>query len=357
VDARVRVTVIQARPGERLARPAESEETTKEYQLGPRPVAPTMAILPSVAPAPSVAPLPFAAAEQPRRPAAMTLSPADLKSLLRGDAPGTGPVLPFRSSSAPPPTAAAPKAPDLSATPFVALTPQAIPRPPEPVLDEPTPEPLVAAPPPVAPPLFLAPPVELALPIAAPEIAEPEAPPAAAPSGLATTGAVAADEPPPPAVEAPRPRPPPAKPALPIDRFPLARVAAIAASCARTEAEAPSILLENEVSPDVWAALEAHWAEALRRDAERGRTAQGREYDRAYVARLEEERGPITAEEYAELVLAFERGRVEAALADLRLPRGALLRIQRVYLDRMSADSALGQRVRAALAAEADGEE
>jgi hypothetical protein len=47
-------------------------------------------------------------------------------------------------------------------------------------------------------------------------------------------------------------------------------------------------------------------------------------------------------------VVARERGDAEAALAELTLPRGAMVRLQRVWVARTAADAGLGARVRAA---------
>ena len=88
----------------------------------------------------------------------------------------------------------------------------------------------------------------------------------------------------------------------------------------------------------------------LRKDAEQGRTDRLAAYDRAFVARLEKERGPLTAEEYARLALhEHDRAALARALNDLGLPWGAMPRIQRVFAERMAADPALDERVKAAL--------
>lgn len=144
---------------------------------------------------------------------------------------------------------------------------------------------------------------------------------------------------------------------LPLDRYPITRCAEIAASRARRESDAAAILAENELTPDVWAALDQHWTKAIRKESDRGRTTLLKAHDQAYMARLEAERGPITASEYARLVIAFERGGADLVLAELKLPRGIILRVQRVFLDRMIADLALDKSVRAALEAESEREE
>jgi hypothetical protein len=141
-------------------------------------------------------------------------------------------------------------------------------------------------------------------------------------------------------------------PALASDPFPIERCAAIAASCALRAADLAAILGANDLSEDDWDALEHRWSQALRLDAQQGRPERLAAYDRAYVARLEEERGPITPEAYARLALAHERDKaaLTRALRDLELPWGATPRILRVFAERIAADPALADRVRAAMA-------
>jgi hypothetical protein len=154
---------------------------------------------------------------------------------------------------------------------------------------------------------------------------------------------------------APPPEPPPPpeeEEGLPLAAHPIERCAALAASLARRPGERAAILAEHALVEARSAALRDHWAEAIRQEARRGRTALLEAYDQAYVARLEEERGPITAEEYARLVVAGERGSADEALAALSLPRGALMRLNRVWLGRLADDAALAARVSAAVEAQ-----
>ena len=139
--------------------------------------------------------------------------------------------------------------------------------------------------------------------------------------------------------------------ALPLDAFSIERCAATAASMARRAADRGKILGESELTPAAWDALVKHWTGEIREETRRGKTALLNAYDRAYVARLEEERGPVRVEEYARLVVAAERGNAGEALAELTLPRGAMVRLQRVWVRRMASDAALGARVRAAMEA------
>ncbi|AGP37811.1 hypothetical protein [Sorangium cellulosum] len=77
-------------------------------------------------------------------------------------------------------------------------------------------------------------------------------------------------------------------------------------------------------------------------------------YDAAYIAALEAERGPITAVDYARLAIASERGNEAQALEELGLPEGALIRLRRVWLERVVKDPAAAQQVRAAMRAAAE---
>jgi hypothetical protein len=157
------------------------------------------------------------------------------------------------------------------------------------------------------------------------------------------------DASPPAAPEAPAPSPP-AEPELPLAKYPLERCAAITASMARRKADRGAILEKNELTEEVWSGLEQHWAEVIKKDLERGKMGTLRAFDAAYVGRLEEERGAVTVEEYARLVVASERGAEKEALDALGLPRGAMMRVKRVWDARTARDAALGKRVRRAVA-------
>ncbi|APR83168.1 D-alanyl-D-alanine carboxypeptidase [Minicystis rosea] len=291
--------------------------------IAPAPSAPSFmapATPPPVpAPAPSVAPSFMASATPPPAPAPVPIVPASAPVALGGMALGG--------------MGAVPIAPPTSATPWRALDADA--RPPAPPLPATTapavPEPARVEPP--APPPMIGP-------LATPEMVAP-----AAPEGEA--GAPGETAPASPEEEATPPLP--KEPELPLEHFTLERCAAIAASIARTKKEIDRILEEQDLAPDVWQKLDRHWTEHVRAQAGRGRTTPLKDYDAAYVAQLEKERGPIRVEEYARLVVAMERGAADEALAALSLPRGALLRLQRVWLARTSTDPELGKATRNAI--------
>ncbi|MGK3993244.1 DUF2169 family type VI secretion system accessory protein [Sorangium sp. So ce1024] len=192
--------------------------------------------------------------------------------------------------------------------------------------------------------------------------APPAPPPPSEPS--ASLGVLYLVEPARPAATAPEPDVPeplpaavselppsesPSAPALPVDAYPLARCAAIAARLARRPEAQDAILEAEELSPDAWEGLHAHWLDAIRADVGRGKRRLLSSYDAAYVAALEAERGTITAGEYARLAIAAERGNEARTLAELGLPDGALLRLRRVWLERTVKDPATAQELRAAM--------
>lgn len=150
------------------------------------------------------------------------------------------------------------------------------------------------------------------------------------------------------------PAAPPAAPdteELPLEAYPLERCARVAASIAHRKSDKDRILAEHELTPDLWERLHRHWTEHVRAHQGRGKMRPLEAYDAAYVAQLEEERGPILPEEQARLLVAMERGGVEDTLAALDLPEASLLRVHRVMLRRLVADAALERAVRRAVEA------
>ena len=179
-------------------------------------------------------------------------------------------------------------------------------------------------------------------PLAKPEMLEPKEEPAPEPAP------VPAPEPAP----APAPAEAAAEPAEPpLELIPVEQCGAIAASLARRPDDAAKILEENKLKEKRWKAIDAYWAEQIRDETGHGKARLLRAYDTAYVARLEEERGPIEVDEYARLVVAAERGQAGPVLRELSLPTGAMVRIERVFLRRIVDRPALGERVRKAVEA------
>jgi hypothetical protein len=140
-------------------------------------------------------------------------------------------------------------------------------------------------------------------------------------------------------------------PPLPLDEFPLSRRATILAALALRPNEAAEIFAAHRIDATTFAAIDHHFREAIFAALDRGDPSLLRAHDAAFVAEIERERGPITADRYAALQRASARGKRRDVLDALGLPAGAVLPIERVMLRRMAADSALGARVRECMAA------
>ena len=136
---------------------------------------------------------------------------------------------------------------------------------------------------------------------------------------------------------------------LPLEAYPLDRCAAIAASLARRPDETDAILGRHGLDAGLWQRLHRHHVDLVRADEGHGNTGPRDAYDDAYVAQVEEERGAIQPGEHARLLVAVERGQGDQVLALLDVPKGALMRLQRVWMRRMKSDPALGRAVRQAM--------
>ena len=337
----------------------------------PAPAAPS-APLPAAAPAAPPAGSPVA---PPARPSAfrraVTLVQPEGATALPAAA-----AMPFERSAAPAPPPSAPVATQTSHLPFAAPPPSATPAPP-PTFATPAPiAPLTAATPPELsegwrpavnivplrpasePPIAAAPavpgvplqPIPSALdvrPSPPPEATSEDGPVTARAADGPATGAHA---------QPPSPANPPEEAPLPLDEYPLERCARIRASLGRRPEGEPEILEAEQLAPDLWKKLEAHWKAAISAESRRGKSAQGRAYDQAYVAQLESERGPIGPAEYARLTVAVERGTEDGVLADMQIPSAGLIRVQRVWLQRILTDPRAAQDARAAVRAARESE-
>lgn len=252
------------------------------------------------APAPPPIPIPPARASAPSIPIPPAMAPAP--SIPMPDARPSAPSIPVAPPPfVPPIPAPAPEAPAKAATPPPPISPK-------PAADVPEAPPMIG-------------------PLAKPSMETPS-------EGEAKAGEVA-----------------PEKPKLNVEDVTIEMCAAIAASLARRKDDAAQILEEHSISAADWKLVEKHWAEAIRRETDRGRMVLLRAYDAAYVAQLEKERGPIAVEEYARLVVASERGGAAPVLEELSMPRGAFMRIERVWLERVAEDDGLAANVRKAILA------
>jgi hypothetical protein len=155
-------------------------------------------------------------------------------------------------------------------------------------------------------------------------------------------------------IEEPEPEAPTLDRPLPLGTHPIERCARIAASLARRPDARAEVLRAHALDEPTWSRLDLHYGRLLFEEAERQRNALLKTYDIAYVAQLEEERGPITVEEYARLSVAAERSSGDAVMQALSLPPEAAMRIRRVWIAKIARDMDLGARVRRALQIERD---
>lgn len=158
---------------------------------------------------------------------------------------------------------------------------------------------------------------------------------------------------PPPASPAPPPAAiaPPAAPSIPAAEISVDLCATVAAEIDQGAADTAAILGRHKISAAAWAEARQRWASAIEQEGKRGKRAARDAYDDAYVAQIEVGRGPIQAAEYARLEIAIERSDLDSALAELRLPRPALMPVQRVWLRKLIANVGLGSQVQRAIAA------
>lgn len=124
----------------------------------------------------------------------------------------------------------------------------------------------------------------------------------------------------------------------PPELLPIERVARIAASLDLDPELRADILAANELDEATWEAHEAAGEAALRAELARGRSEALCDHDRAYLARIEEERGPISIAEYAAIVTAQARGASAEKLRELELPAQSEIVIVRVFEARLAAD-------------------
>jgi Uncharacterized protein conserved in bacteria (DUF2169) len=150
------------------------------------------------------------------------------------------------------------------------------------------------------------------------------------------------DEPPPP------PPPPPPRPTVASS---IEHCATVAARLAAPGADRAAILEAEELTPALWESQHARWLGEINDELDRGKKKLLSAYDTAYVAALEDGRGPISAGEYARLSVAVDRGKIATLLAELDLPGDAIMRIRRVWLARMVKDPRAAADVRAAMRA------
>ncbi|MFO0553853.1 MAG: hypothetical protein U0271_36055 [Polyangiaceae bacterium] len=139
------------------------------------------------------------------------------------------------------------------------------------------------------------------------------------------------------------------EPEFELEKYPLERCAKLAAALDCRPSDARDILASVDLDEARFRRLSAEHQRGIAAEQKRGRTALLTKHDDCYVAQLEQERGEVTPEDYAELKSAASFGTLDEVLPRLRVPARALMPIERVWLRRMLANSELRKRVRAAL--------
>jgi hypothetical protein len=137
--------------------------------------------------------------------------------------------------------------------------------------------------------------------------------------------------------------------AMPLAEVSLDVCAAVAARIDRRPAHRVDILHEMGLSVSMYNAAERAWTAAIRAETEQGRSELRAIYDRCYVEQLEGERGRFEVIDYVRLMIGVEHGDLDEVLAEFDIPQSALVRIERVWRERMTAEPSLGMRVRQAM--------
>ena len=132
---------------------------------------------------------------------------------------------------------------------------------------------------------------------------------------------------------------------LETDPVSIERCAAIAAEIAEQREPRDDVLAANGLTSDAWRLIEEHWTKAIAADAKSSPARLLGAYDAAYVAAIEAFRGPVTAEEYGRLLHAMKAGKVNEALAGLRIQRTAMTRLMRVWTRKLAEDPQLLRKV------------
>jgi hypothetical protein len=138
--------------------------------------------------------------------------------------------------------------------------------------------------------------------------------------------------------------------AMPLAEIPLDVCAAVAARIDRRPNARAEILEEMGLPVSMFTAAERTWAAAVRAETEQGRSDLRAMYDRCYVGQLEMERGPLEIIDYVRLMIGVEHADLDEVLAEFDVPQASLVRIERVWRERMNTEPSLGARVRQAMA-------
>jgi hypothetical protein len=135
------------------------------------------------------------------------------------------------------------------------------------------------------------------------------------------------------------------------DAFPAARVARISAAIDLEPPHRADILAASEIDAAQWDAIEDRATNEILAAAKRGAADPLADFDAVYLERLEDERGEVSLDDFARLLVAEERGATPDVARELELPMGALMRIARAWHRRAAADPAIAFDLRRAVQA------
>jgi hypothetical protein len=134
--------------------------------------------------------------------------------------------------------------------------------------------------------------------------------------------------------------------AMPLADVPLDVCAMVAARVERRPTTLAEILQSIGVTSSMFHSAERAWTAAIRAEMEQGRSDLRALYDRSYVAQLEVERGSFEVIDYVRLMIGVEHGDLDEVLAEFDVPEAALVRIERVWRERMLAEPSIVMRIR-----------
>lgn len=137
--------------------------------------------------------------------------------------------------------------------------------------------------------------------------------------------------------------------AMPLADVPIDVCATVAARIDRRPAEHAEIIQGMGLSASMYHGAERAWVAAIRAETEQGRSDLRAIYDRCYVAQLEAERGSFEVIDYVRLMIGVEHGDLDAVLAEFDVPQAALVRIERVWRERMNTEPAIAMHIRQAM--------
>jgi hypothetical protein len=112
--------------------------------------------------------------------------------------------------------------------------------------------------------------------------------------------------------------------------------AAVSAHLARKGIERIAVLEAHGMTETEFSLLSERWKTSLESETDRGKKDLASAFDMAYVAAQERLDPPIGIAEYAQIVVALERGTVGRVLTELELELSDLMRLQRVWSRRVA---------------------